>query len=202
MNEETISVENTPAPSAETGENITNDYKADLERERKQREQAEYTLKELRRKKAQEIIGELDVSEIVSREVEKATAHLREEVARTTLQTQISRIASSPEEAEAILHHFSHSIRTTGNLVEDVENAKLLANKSRILKENEEYRLRTTLSTNQPTRAPGSGAGQKVEHKEPITFSPFEQKMIDRGMTKERVLAARNMPEGPQRLGK
>lgn len=188
-------IEAEPGSPSEPIEPINNpDYKLELDAERKRREQAEYALKELRKKKSEELMAGLDLDDRIAKEVEKATATLREEVGRTTLHSSIQKIASSPEEAELILHHYSHSIRQSGSLLDDLENAKLLANKPRILKENEE--LRRTLQTPSISKAPSSGAGQKVEEKVTPELTPFEKQLLERGkkhgLTAEALIKARS----------
>lgn len=89
--------------------------------------------------------------------------------------TIIDSMSSSQTESKLIRWHLENSINPTGNVRNDVENAKVLANKRKMLQQNE-LSKKAVQSAN--SKGKGSGAGQKKSVKSETKLSDQDQKII------------------------
>lgn len=131
-------------------------------------------------KKEQERLGKKIDKERGKRiEAEKGKDEILEEVDRKLqesekriLKTQIAALADSMagsiEERDLILHYYDNNIVPSGNIREDLENARALANRKRVKGELSELRK---LADSQQNRETISGAGAPKESKRQQTYS-------------------------------
>lgn len=186
------------APNNTGAENI--DYKAELERLQKENSEAQFvihSLKDKQKKKAEVTEGYETLTVIDKEEIQElARGAAREEAEKqhalnrnTLVKNKIRSMASNKDEEELISHHLMNSIRPTGDVDEDINNAKLLANSKRYSSELSEA-VRSLAS--KENRGMGSGAGQKQATESPISLTPDEQKIAKRyGLTNEEALKAK-----------
>lgn len=150
--------------SEKEGEHI--DYQALYEDEKGRREKAESIIQRHKEKPKSE---DEEQSESPAIDVDSIRSILREEVEglRSSLASQfrakeisdaISKIASDGHHAALIRYHLDNSVRLTGDLNLDVENAAALANKKRVQSQLEE--IQATLDS-KGARSSGSTVGRK-----------------------------------------
>jgi hypothetical protein len=156
------------------------DYAVELEREKKAREekekelsQARHVIETLKKEKKERPAANDDdkptvdtdelirqAKEEVSREVEK----LKLEQSQDTLEEILKSASNDPKEQELIKFHYENSIVRKGfsrsAIIEDIENAKILANKAKYSKIISEVGKSQVA---QATRSGGSSSGQPVE---------------------------------------
>lgn len=180
---ETTSTE-TAGTSSENEEHV--DYKALFEEEKSRRVKAESVIQ--RHSKPKDEDG--SAVETSSFDPETIRSVIREEVdgLRSSLASQfreketsdaISKRSSDAHEAALIRYHYDNSIRQTGDLELDIENASALANKKRVQSTIEELKAS---NVSKETRSQGSGAGRKpnTEPSEETlpTLTPADQKIL------------------------
>lgn len=207
MTDETTKVEETTeeaveetteeAPASEQKEEVKEesttsqdiDYKAELEAELaakdKQINQAEYTIKKLKKDRKEpkeenddytdaQTLGAKEVREIIREENQVFYNKTRE----SDLKRKIREQSGSQAEADLVLHHFSNSIRVTGDDDKDIANARLLANGKRYRAELLERDRANRTTVNKITEV---GAGQRVNTNEgDIRLTPEEEKLASR----------------------
>lgn len=162
-------------------ENI--DYKAELERTKKQLGQAEHTILKLKSEKDKEIEEEDDtveketVEEVAKKEARKYFVNLSKQQAENTARS----LSTNDDEFNLIMFHYENSLIPTGNIEEDIKTAKLLANRKRIDKDIEQLK-RANFS--KETRGIDGGEGgqkQPIDGEEPQLSD--QDKKILRGFT-------------------
>ena len=165
----------------EKEENI--DYKAELEKTKKQLGQAEHTILKLKSEKDKETEEEDDpaeketVEDVAKKEARKYFVNLSKQQAENFAHS----LSTNDDEFNLIMFHYENSLVPTGNIEEDIKTAKLLANRKRIDKDMEQLR-RANLS--KETRgADGGDGGQKqpIDGEEP-QLSDKDKKIL-RGFT-------------------
>jgi len=169
-------VQGTNAESSEV------DYKAELEKAKKQISQAEYTIQEeKRRRREAERLAEETVEPKPDVEEDRLRQIIREEqsaILSKVREGDAKRIArsmsSNDVEYELILHHYENSIRPTGDIESDIRRAKLLANEARYASDIEEAR-RSALSASM--KGKGTGSGQKLQDKKTPNLTTEERKL-------------------------
>ena len=148
--------------SEQEGEHI--DYKALYEDEKGRRAKAESVIQRHSKPKTEEE----EQSETPAFDPESIRAIIREETEglRSSLTSQfrakeisdaITRVAADPHEAQLVRYHYDNSIRQSGDLELDVENARALANKRKVQSQLEE--VKASLASRE-TRSTGSSAGR------------------------------------------
>lgn len=200
-NEEDQQVEDTTSASEETSEETTEaaqeeateetsqdiDYVTELARVTKQLGQAEHTIVTL--KKAKEPAPEYTSTEETAAAAPDIEAVVRQTMQQVTAEQQIDQSSSSPAEAALTKFHFNNSIVRTGNIVEDIANARALANRRKV--EQQIGELRRT-ATKPKASSTATSAGQTVETKPAIQLSAQEQDLVRRGiMTAEEIAKSR-----------
>jgi hypothetical protein len=150
--------EETSKNEESTEENVI-DYKAELERVRVEREnykkgmlKAKSENKELKAKQTgrddiedgwgdeyvnQEELINKKVEEIISKKSKDIFLELTNERANEILES----LSDNKDEQELIKYHYEHTINPSGNIRKDLQDAKLIANRSKLLKENSELKL-------------------------------------------------------------
>jgi len=184
-NESTQTVE---APEGDDVKQEASDYAAELaeirERAEKQKDiidkknRAIEALKK-ERKELREDDGEVS-DELVDRLMGKIDERLNRfelESKRDTVEQTIQSVASNSDEADLIKYHLENTIKMTGNLREDVELAKIVANRKKILRENTE--LAEALTARQTINNSVSVSGQKKTTEKAAKLTAKEQKLMD-----------------------
>lgn len=127
---------------------------------------AEYTIEKLKKKgeKKDEDDDEDDDEDEENKPVTKKellgilNTHTKN-LTQGAVKAKIRATSSSDDEASVVEYHYNHSIISTGDIDEDIDNARLIANKGRIKKQMSEL-VRTANSNGTKTTGDG-GNGQK-----------------------------------------
>jgi len=162
-------------------------YKAELETEKQRRAKAEDKIVKMKKEK-QAPAPEVDFTEIKKSLAEELRAELQAEREQAqlasveTLESDIlDAVASSDDERELIQFHLDNSIKRSGltrkAIMSDVEHAKLLANKSKILQENKE--LSESLKARATMSPALMGGSQKTPSSQKPEYSSREKNLID-----------------------
>lgn len=174
-------VEETTTTVADTVEtNDVFDYKAELEKTKKQLGQAEHTIIKLKTKKDEDSNTDTVVEDIVAeireqgrQEVERVRAELTAEA----VEDHLAALSNDPAERELIKLHYEKSINKSGftraAILADLQNAKVLANKPRFDKLMSEVN-RSADTKSKMTSAAASG--QQTDA--PTELSPEEEKAV------------------------
>lgn len=184
-----ISGEKKETEQPEKGDSDTEDidFKAELEKAKRQLEQSKHALKdlayqnrELKRKKGEEKEADEDddapnLEEIIEKKSSEMEQRIRKEVSKSTARLYARSLARNPDEAELILYHYENSIRLTGNIEDDIENARLLANRKRFSADIEERdrALRAAKET-----AGGASGSHKIPREKQIQLTPQEEQLL------------------------
>ncbi len=72
------------------------------------------------------------LQELVDKIVEEKVGTVRSTFAKAEVDTRISKLTKTPKEKQLVEYHFNNTIKPTGDIDEDVENAYIIANKHRI----------------------------------------------------------------------
>lgn len=176
--------EQQPEPNAEI------DYAAELEAEKEARQKAEKdrdNYKEGMLNYKDQIKGDDDgEDEDVAKIVDSKLSSFEQRLFEKDLNEVLSQATTNPDEKELIKYYYQNKIVRSGNLQEDIENAKMLANRKRILAENEELKF---ANANRPTNT-GYGTSVKKDTDENVRelspqekaiFNRFNQRRINRG---------------------
>lgn len=156
---ETVESEETPPAEVEV------DYEAELEKERQR------LGKKIDKEREKRIEAERNQGiprEEIERLVDERVGGIEKRLFRSTAEASASRLAKTPAERDLILHHYDHSIVSTGNLEQDMEHAYALANVKRMSGTISE--LKRGVQSKQ-TRGGASDAGRPVEIKKPVKYS-------------------------------
>lgn len=151
------------------------DYKAETEKDKKLRlaqGSAQYHREENKRlreenarlKDKPEEEEDPDDKPITKKDLADLQAQNMRTIQRSQVESEISRIARNDDEAEAIRYHYEQSVVPSGDVIKDIRRARLIANETRIERENEELRLAAERKGNQPSP---SGKKPPESHKEP-----------------------------------
>lgn len=185
--------------AAAAAKNGSVDYKAELEKEKKRREQAEFVIESLKKEKKEKDSGKegqgeaddktVDVEKIIEQKLEK----FKLEAVGNNVQSILGQISATPEEAELIKHHYENTIKRSGystnDILNDLTRAKLLANEKKIIAENEE--LKKALGSRDTRKSPDTSRGDDF-NKGSTQLSSDEEKLVAsavaRGYKKEDVV--------------
>jgi hypothetical protein len=169
------------------------DYKAELEKVTESKDLAESKIVKLKKElKSKEVVEEesdeddtpeVDIQETIQQEVRKATAELIGDVVDDT----IASFTSNPDEQALIKHHYENTVRRSGtskfHIKHDIGNAYVLANRSKLAKENSE--LKVAIQSRKAITNAGVGSGQKEQPQTKQKLSQEDKEFIARmGKTK------------------
>lgn len=187
------SVDDNDSNQQDSGEDV--DYKAEFERlSDKYTQYKDRTKEDIKRlkKKAEKVEdyeddneGEsLDINSIKSElleqlreELNEKTQSIQEQASSNVIRSEIKKLASNEDEAKLIDLHYDKSIQKTGDIEEDIQNAWFLANKTKILKQNEE--LRNVLDGRSSQSFGGGNASSGRKPSAP-SLSDKEKRMLDK----------------------
>ena len=183
----------------------TIDYKAELEAEKAKRIKAEED-RDNYRKGLLKAKGKLDdtndddstkeddtakvVADLVGKELEK----FRIDQSKSSFETALSALSTDPAEKDLIQYIYENSIVKTGTtpeaIKEDLENAKLIANKKAILKQASELSLATGAKQSASNTGQGTNSARDKDVKTDDYWSPeqleyFKKRGIDPNKVKE-----------------
>lgn len=153
-----------PDESEEDSSEDEFDYEAELEKERKR---LGGKIDKERRKRIEAEKSRMDPEE-VRNIVRDEVSQSEKRVLRQQAEYTADRLAKSEGEKQLILHHFEHSIRPTGNLEEDIENAYALANRRKFKSTISELRQAARSKQNRPG---SSGAGAPPQQKKALKYT-------------------------------
>ena len=133
-----------------------------------------------------------DIGTIVREAVQKELQTFKVDQSKTSIESILSEMAKSDAEKELIRHYYENYLVKSGfdssSIREDLENAKLLANKKTFLKKSKEMSI---ASQAKPTN---SGQGSNQERDKEVTtdtfFSPEQLKTLkDKGLDPAKIKA-------------
>jgi len=148
----------------ETSDEI--DYKAELDRMRIAKEKAEAKIVKLKSKSTE--IDEEAIYERVAQRVQLETQ-------LSALDNEVERVSTSDSEAELIRYHLENSIKSSGNIREDIRMAKLLANEKQILRNNKELGMALKSSH---TTSSADYSGQKKAISKEVKLNQAERDLL------------------------
>lgn len=94
----------------------------------------------------------------IKRQVDEEIGKVRNEFGQAEIDSRVSKLVKSESEGKVVKFHLENTLRSSGNIDTDVENAYILANKARFKKTFEEL-VRKADSKDSTTK--GEGAGEK-----------------------------------------
>ncbi len=179
----------------ESSENI--DYKAELEKVQERIKKADFTIHRLKEKEETKDTSEetqepkKNLAEEIRKVVREENDSLRKDLNRGEFERTLKVVSSNDDKAELIRHHYNETIRSTGNVDEDLANAKALANRNRYTQELSEAKRALLSSQTRETRS--GGAGQKNETESTKgELTPQEKKLAQKyGLSEEKALEAK-----------
>ena len=139
------------------------DYQALYEEEKTRRVKAESIIQRHTEKPKEEedtFVETPDVRTIVKEELEDFKHTISSQLRTREIGEAIQKTSTDAHEAALIRWHYDNSIRPSGDLELDVENARALANKRRVQNQFEEMKASII---SKETVGTGSGAGRRVE---------------------------------------
>ena len=153
------------------------DYQVLYQEEKGRREKAEAVIQKHKKKDDEPIepIYSPDIVEEIDRRMEERLAAFSSNFRVNEVQQAIQRRTTDPHETELVRYHFENSIRQTGDVELDVENAYVLANKQRVKSQLEE--LKASL-VSKDTKSSGSPAGRKPAEHDEVPLPPLSE--VDR----------------------
>ena len=151
--------EQADAEKNDEGEKV--DYAAELQKAQTRISQAEHTIVELRRKKEPE---DQNVDEdVVDKKIDERFSSLQQQLASTAIASTLASLSSDPDERKLIMFHYQNSIKPTGitpdAILADLENAQVLANRRKLIRENSEIK-RAVIAKNNSQGAGSRGTNQ------------------------------------------
>lgn len=179
------------------------DYKAELEKETARRlAQAEHTIVSLKKEAKEkgepkevdtEAIKEALRAELME-EQKKELEAFKVEQAKGSLDEEIAKISSNPDEQALIKFHYEKSIQKTGfdknSIASDIQNAFIIANKPRLEKTMEELRQKAISNvTKKGNESGGIPAGADNNKLDDATEAWIEKTAKARGMKPEDIRA-------------
>lgn len=172
-------------------EEVAVDYKAELERVQKQLSKAEYKLtqkdiEERRASKSKDDESSLEdlesekevISDLVNREVQRA----KEELAAENVFDAISNASENPDERTLIKWYYDNKIVKTGftkqEIIQDVQSAKILANRLKFEKRMDE--VKEALNAKKNENNIGQTTGQQEMQSATVKLTPMEERILAR----------------------
>lgn len=148
------------------------DYANELERVKRSLGQAEKKIVKLKTKG----VDPDEITEKIWSKIDERLSARELTVKQNSYEYQIKSVSTNESEAKLIKHHLENTIKPTGNVEEDVATAKLLANRSKIMKTNKE--LANSLRTRSTVGTAPSFNGAKMDAEDSVQLSPEEKKLI------------------------
>lgn len=152
------------------------DYKAELDRVKQERDNYKEGLlktKDKLKKQKETDAPSLDIDEIKE--------SIRKDAVNDTIENVLDDISTNEDEKELIKHHYDR-LQKTGfskrEIIQDLEDAKILANKKKIIDENKE--LKHSYLTRQSIGNTGAGSSVRKEYEPEPTLNPKEKAVMDR----------------------
>jgi len=166
------------------------DYAALLEEEKAKTKRAEDKIVKMKKTQSKETppVEEEDersdedrVAAMVKEQVQQIADGVREEIVSSELEDLLGEVSSNPDEQKLIEHVYNNRVVKSGYtraaMRADLIDAKLLANKSLLLKNNKEMsealKSKSTLSS-----APNFGSGSRKTEEPTDEFNAEERKML------------------------
>lgn len=140
------------------------DYAAELAAKQRELEQAQHTIIDLRRKKEQPIVQkEESVDEdTVDQKINDGLSKIQQQLASTAIASTLATLSDDPDERKLIMFHYQNSIKQSGitpeAILSDLENAKTLANRRKLLRENAE--IKRAVATKKTINNSSQGSNQ------------------------------------------
>jgi hypothetical protein len=179
--------------SAPTGDDNQIDYKAELERIQAERDNykqgllnAKDKLKQLKKGQSDDEDEDIDdddeINTRVNKIVEEKLEGLKKDVNSATVETILDSISVNSDEKELIRFHYENSIKQSGSSANDIrndlENARLVANRKKLLAEN--TALKDALLANGSMTSAGAGSGSIRPSLNEVKLSPSETTLFNR----------------------
>lgn len=179
----------------EEGQEDAIDYKAELEKERQLKENyKQATLKkdrQLKEIREQTSLDDDAVVELVLEKVEEKLGTFQSAFVEDTISDIANTLSANDDERALILHHYENTIQKSGSskdaIRRDLDLAKILANKDKILKKQKA--LEHAARVKQTTPSAPNFSSQKMKQVKPSNLSPELKRFndaMDRFMSKRK----------------
>jgi len=185
-----VSTPDPQAPESETKE-VQVDYEAELAKLQKRVDQAEHVIVDTKKQNKalqnqqlnQEGLTEESVREMIKSESNTQFETFKQSFVSDAVSSLLQDVSSDPAEQKLIKFHYENSIKLTGSgraeIKNDLESAKLLANKRVIFNENAE--LKEALKAKQASSSDGRGNNQsKTSYEADVKLDTATQMLLDR----------------------
>lgn len=188
-----------PAPVVQPEEVV--DYKAELEKAQKDRDNYKQGLldaKDILKGKGV-ITDPEDIAKIVDEKVKEGISQFTLNFSKSTVDSTLASLSSSEDERKLIQYHYENSIVKSGldpqSVRNDLENAKLLANKKALFKEAQEMKIALNHKQGISTTGQGSGHSADPTLKSPESFFSKEQiaDLKKRGWSDDKIAHAKEL---------
>lgn len=187
-----------PAPAEQPVEVV--DYKSELEKvtaERDNYKQGMLGAKEILKGKGI-ITDPEDIAKIVDEKVREGISLFTSNFSKSTVESTLASLSSTEDEKKLIQFHYENSIVKSGldpqSVRNDLENAKLLANKKALFKEAQELKIALNNKQGISTAPHGSSQADPTD-KNPDSF--FSKEQIDtlkkKGWSDEKIAYAKGL---------
>ena len=169
------------------------DYRAELEKVKQEKENykqgllnAKQELKKLKKGGDDDEDEEIDQEAIIDARVKQAVEEnlqiLRKDVFEVTVNNFLDTLSANADEKELIRFHYENSIKQSGtsasDIKRDLENAKLMANRNKLLAENSA--LKDAIIAKNSITSAGVGASASREPLTQVKLSPADQALLTR----------------------
>jgi hypothetical protein len=213
---ETNEVDETTKTTAAESEPNEIDYKAELEAAQTRLSQAEHVIVETKQKlrEAQTSTADVEVDyettptreELLTQlraEQQSELSQFKKDLTQDIVNDEIERASSNPDEQALIKFHYENSIRQSGfsraAIQADLESAKLLANKKRLIKENSELKEALKAKHSAGRVAGGSNQDPQVQEDE-LKLTPEEKALMQRHADKAGISLREYLRRNKKRL--
>jgi hypothetical protein len=180
--QETNNVEEETVVETEETTTDNDEYAEELARLKKENENKDKKIANLsykvREQKREEKEETQDTSNFVTKE---DLAEHERKILGVQIDTEISKVSGSESETQLIKYHLENSVKSSGNITEDVENAKLFANKQKIFQENAMVKKEAIANQNKTN---GFNSSQRKKTKTEPTLGDRDKKTISMGNLK------------------
>ena len=164
--------------SKQPAEAESSDYAAELDKAKANLVKAEKKIVDMKREGKSTEGAELDLESMKAEIRDELRAELTGVVQQDKLDTLVRNSSTDDDEADLIRFHMENSIKTSGDVAEDVKRAKLLANAHK--SESEKDAMREVLQAERTKNTSPNFSGRKiVEDKQP-NYTEAEKKLLRR----------------------
>lgn len=170
------------------------DYKAEYEKIKADRDNYREGLKNAKDiMKKKNTMDPDEFKKMISEAIEDKFSVFTSNLTKSTLESKLDSLSSSPDEKELIRYHYENSIVKSGidpsSIATDLENAKLLANRKSIFKKVDEMKI--SLNNRQKIGGSPQGGGSDEgdgKKKDDFYFSEAQlAELRNRGFTDEKI---------------